>query len=196
MTSSQVSIDENGNEWILPIDYNSPNCILGFSDDLKVPSYSHNVSSSNIDNLPSVFDNNDKIDENADKYIADMPKIDENAEKSNADINETIRKNSLMKTMDAKRLLTFAKYENHNKKARPKYSGLTLKQAKYHNELIEVLLKNGLYEKVFNKSYMGNGDFCFDSLNENEMDLLSMFECIEPELLENCYIDITTPDNP
>ena len=62
--------------------------------------------------------------------------------------------------------------------------------------MIEVLLKNGLYEKVFNKSYMGNGDFCFDSLNENEIDLLSMFECIEPELLENCYIDSTTPDNP
>ena len=91
MTSSQVSIDENGNEWIISsIDNNYsilPNTILGFTDDLKVPSYSHNVFTSNIDNLPSVFNDNDKNAIIADKYIGDLPKNDE---KSIAGINDSI----------------------------------------------------------------------------------------------------------
>lgn len=203
MTSSQVSIDENGNEWIISsIDNNYsilPNTILGFNDDMRTPSYSHNVFSSNIDNLPSVFNDNDKNAIIADKYIGDLPKNDEKSiaginDSINESNNETIRSNSLLKTMETKRLITFAKYGNHNKKARPKYSGLTMKQAKYHNELIDVLLENGLYKRIYDKSF--NGEIWdFHNIDEDENDLLSKFEFIEPELLHTCYIDTTTPDN-
>ena len=189
MTSSQVSIDENGNEWIYTEPILKPNTIYGFTDDMKVPSYSHNVFSSNIDNLPSVFGDNVKNAENAYKYMGDLPKNDE---KSIADINE--RENSLLKTMETKRLITFAKYGNHNKKARPKFSGLTLKQAKYHNDLIDILLENGLYETIFSKICFENNDYPFDNLDADEIDLLNKFNIIEPELLDTCYIDTSTPD--
>jgi len=190
MTSSQVYIDENGNEWIVPN-----------IDDLKVSSYSHNVFSSNIDNLPSVFNDIDKNAIIADKYIGDLPKIDEKSiesinESINDSIDENIRTNSLLKTMETKRLITWAKYGNHNNKARPKYSGMTLKQAKYHNELIDILLENGLYKKIFDKFCSGNKRCCIDTLNVDEIDLLTKFEFIEPELLDTYYIDINTPDNP
>ena len=96
--------------------------------------------------------------------------------------------------METKRLITFAKYGNHNKKARPKYSGFTMKQAKYHNQLIDILLENGLYKKIFYKSF--NGEIWdLHNLDDDENDLLSKFEFIEPELLDTCYIDTTTPDN-
>ena len=97
--------------------------------------------------------------------------------------------------METKRLITLAKYGNHNKKARPKYSGFTMKQAKYHNELIDVLLENGLYKKIFYKSF--NGEIWdLHNLDDDENDLLSKFEFIEPELLDTYYIDTSTPDNP
>jgi len=183
MTSSQeVCIDADGNEWIIPK-----------IDNLKVSSYSHNDLSSNINNLPSVFDDNDKNADNADNYMEDLPKIDE---KPIAGINKKKRTNSLLKTMESKRLLTYAKYGDHNKKQNPKFSGLTLKQAKYHNELIDVLLENRLYERIYQKSCTDDGSSCFDNLDEVELELLDKFEYIEPELLSSCYIDITKPDNP
>jgi len=37
---------------------------------------------------------------------------------------------------------------------------------------------------------------CIDTLNVDEIDLLTKFEFIEPELLDTYYIDINTPDNP
>jgi hypothetical protein len=243
MTSPEVSIDENGNCWILPnidnlkissyshndlssninnlpsvlpdIDKNAdnadnyngilPNTILGFRPDMRTPSYSHNDLSSNINNLPSVFNDIDKNAIIADKYIGDLPKIDE---KSIAGINdsindsidesnnENIRSNSLLKTMETKRLITFAKYGSLNKKARPKYSGMTLKQANYHNQLIDILLDNGLYEKIYQKSFTDGVSGCFDNLDGDEIDLMTKFEYIEPELLHTCYIDTSTPDNP
>jgi hypothetical protein len=201
MTSPEVSIDENGFEWVVPkIDDNAdnykgilPNTILGFRPEMKVPSYSHNDLSSNINNLPSVFNDNDKNAEIADNYIGDLPKIDE---KPIAGINNKIRNSSLLKTMENKRLLTYAKYGDHNKKQNPKFSGLTLKQAKYHNELIDVLLENGLYERIYQKSCTDDGSSCFDNLDVDEIDLMTKFEYIEPELLHTCYIDTSTPDNP
>lgn len=106
--------------------------------------------------------------------------------------------------MESKRLLTYAKYGDHNKKANPKFSGLTLKQAKYHNELIDVLLENGLYKRIYDKCYTDDVEVevevemdllsKYENLDEDEIDLMTKFEYIEPELLSSCYIDITKPD--
>lgn len=193
-------IDDYGNEWIINntinnnVNGNTCNTggmVIGFDDSMKVPSYT-NTNTTNTTNTTST------INDNTEKSVS-VVKEDVDNDVDNDDDNISVlyenapHINSSLKTRRTKRLITFVKGNGRLITNKSKFSGMTYKQAKYHNDLIDVLLKTGFYKVVYDKSCI-NGQWNFDDTNTDEIDLLRKFDFIQPELLHNCYVDLKNPD--
>ena len=189
-------IDDYGNEWIINdtinnnVNGNTCNIggmVIGFDDSMKVPSYTNNTKSTTS-----------TINDNIEKSVS-VVKEDEKNDVDNDDDNISVlyegapHINSSLKTRRTKRLITFVKGNGRLITNKSKFSGMTYKQAKYHNDLIDVLLKKGFYKVVYDK-FIINDEWDFTGIDDDELELLRKFEFIEPELLHKCYVDLNNPD--
>ena len=189
-------IDDYGNEWIINDNINNNvngntcnigGMVIGFDDSMKVPSYTNNTKSTTS-----------TINDNIEKSVS-VVKEDEKNDVENDDDNISVlyegapHINSSLKTRRTKRLITFVKGNGRLITNKSKFSGMTYKQAKYHNDLIDVLLKKGFYKVVYDK-FIINDKWDFTGIDDDELELLIKFDFIEPELLHNCYVDLNNPD--
>ena len=193
-------IDDYGNEWIINDNINNNvngntcnngGMVIGFDDSMKVPSYT-NTNTTNTTNTTST------INDNTEKSVS-VVKEDVDNDVDNDDDNISVlyenapHINSSLKTRRTKRLITFVKGNGRLITNKSKFSGMTYKQAKYHNDLIDVLLKKGFYKVVYDK-FIINDKWDFTGIDDDELELLRKFDFIEPELLQNCYVDLNNPD--
>ena len=193
-------IDDYGNEWIINdtinnnvngiINNNNVNTggmVIGFDDSMKVPSYT-NTNTTNTTNTTST------INDNTEKSVSVVKEDVENDDDNISVLYEGAPHiNSSLKTRRTKRLITFVKGNGRLITNKSKFSGMTYKQAKYHNDLIDVLLKKGFYKVVYDK-FIINDKWDFTGIDDDELELLRKFEFIEPELLHKCYVDLNNPD--
>ena len=189
-------IDDYGNEWIINdtinnnVNGNTCNTggmVFGFDDSMKVPSYT-NTNTTNTTNTTST------INDNTEKSVSVVKEDVENDDDNISVLYEGAPHiNSSLKTRRTKRLITFVKGNGRLITNKSKFSGMTYKQAKYHNDLIDVLLKKGFYKVVYDK-FLIDDEWDFTGIDDDELELLRKFDFIEPELLQNCYVDLNNPD--
>ena len=189
-------IDDYGNEWIINdtinnnVNGNTCNTggmVFGFDDSMKVPSYT-NTNTTNTTNTTSTI--NDNIEKSVSVVKEDVDNDDDNI---SVLYEGAPHINSSLKTRRTKRLITYVKRNGRLITNKSKFSGMTYKQAKYHNDLIDVLLKKGFYKVVYDK-FLIDDEWDFTGIDDDELELLRKFEFIEPELLHKCYVDLNNPD--
>ena len=125
--------------------------------------YPDNVNAIVNDNINAIV--NDNVNDNVDE----KPK-----RKYNKNINPACI--SSQETLKYKKLITYTRNINN-------------KKDKYHNNLIDELIKNDVYADIYERflSVDDNYDNLDDVLNDEDLTILKMFNFIEPENLCDCY---------
>ena len=133
--------------------------------------YPENINDNINDNVnESINDNIDgNIDDNVNESINEKPK-----RKYNKNMNPACI--SSQETLKYKKLITYTRNINNKKKI-------------YHNNLIDELIKNNVYDDIYER-FLSINDFydnIDDVLTDEDLTILKMFDFVEPENLCEYY---------
>ena len=144
-------------------------CIIDF---IVYPDNINAIVNDNVnDNINAIV--NDNVNDNVNAIVNDN--VNEKPKrKFNKNINPACI--SSQETLKYKKLITYTRNINN-------------KKDKYHNNLIDELIKNDVYADIYERflSVDDNYDNLDDILNDEDLTILKMFNFIEPENLCDCY---------